>query len=192
MGRLLDVVASRCYAAYIASQVKDGQGLITFGRHIRIMGGDNILLGKNVTLGYGCRIEAVKEWHTTNSTFKPSIILHDHVVVAPLCHIGCTNRIEIGEYTTMGPSTLITDHTHGDTSYDSLTLPPRHRQLVTRGPVIIGRCVHIGERAVIMPGVTIGSHAVIGANTVVTKDVPPYSVCVGNPARIVKTATREQ
>ena len=51
--------------------------------------------------------------------------------------------------------------------------------------VVIGENVWIGDKATILPGVSIGDGAVIGANAVVTKDVPPYSVVVGNPAKII-------
>ena len=58
--------------------------------------------------------------------------------------------------------------------------------LVSKGPINIGNDVWIGRRAVIMSGVTIGNGAVIGACSVVTKDIPPYAIAVGNPAKVVK------
>ena len=86
----------------------------------------------------------------------------------------------------MGARTYITDHTHGTVELEDLKLPPRHRKLYSKGPVIIGKYVSIGEGSAIMPGVTIGDHVVIGANSVVTKDIPPYSVACGNPARVIR------
>jgi NDP-sugar pyrophosphorylase family protein len=56
----------------------------------------------------------------------------------------------------------------------------------TKGDVIIGNDVWIGAEAIIMSGVNIGDGAVIGARTVVTKDVPAYAISAGNPARVVK------
>ncbi len=56
----------------------------------------------------------------------------------------------------------------------------------TKGDIIIGNDVYIGTSAVIMSGVTIGDGAVIGAHSVVTKDVPPYSIFAGNPGRVRK------
>ncbi|WP_281040324.1 MULTISPECIES: CatB-related O-acetyltransferase [unclassified Mesorhizobium] len=58
--------------------------------------------------------------------------------------------------------------------------------LGTRGPIVVGHDVWIGARAIIMSGVTIGNGAVIGAGSVVTKDVPPYAIVAGSPARIIR------
>lgn len=54
-------------------------------------------------------------------------------------------------------------------------------------PIVIKDGAHIGIGAIIMPGVTIGEGAIIGAGSVVTKDIPPYCVAVGAPARVIKT-----
>jgi acetyltransferase-like isoleucine patch superfamily enzyme len=54
-------------------------------------------------------------------------------------------------------------------------------------PILIQDGAHIGIGAIIMPGVTIGEGAVIGAGSVVTKDIPPYSIAVGTPAKVIKT-----
>ena len=53
-------------------------------------------------------------------------------------------------------------------------------------PIKIENDVWIGANSVVLPGVQIGNHSVIGAGSIITKDIPPYSVAVGNPARIVK------
>ena len=67
---------------------------------------------------------------------------------------------------------------------------PPNRYLADTKPVTIGSDVWVGERAVILKGVTVGDAAVIAANSVVTKDVPPYTVVAGNPARVVKEIPR--
>ncbi len=61
-----------------------------------------------------------------------------------------------------------------------------HREAVSRGPIVVGDDVWIGNRAMILSGVTIGQGAVIGAGSIVSRDVPPYAVVVGNPARIIR------
>lgn len=63
---------------------------------------------------------------------------------------------------------------------------PVNRRLHSKGDITIGNSVWIGDKATILPAVTIGDGAVIAANTEVTKDVPAYSVVVGNPAKVIK------
>ena len=87
----------------------------------------------------------------------------------------------------IGKWVSIVDNDHGNTDYKTLSLPPLERKIVSKGPISIGDKVWIGDKATILSGVTIGEGAVIAANAVVTKDVPAYSVVVGNPAKIVKT-----
>jgi acetyltransferase-like isoleucine patch superfamily enzyme len=70
-------------------------------------------------------------------------------------------------------------------SYEDISLPPRLQKVSTK-PIRIEDNVWIGANAVITAGVTIGKHSVVGAGSVVTKDVPGYCVAVGNPARIIK------
>ncbi|MBQ4055965.1 MAG: hypothetical protein IJD32_02545 [Bacteroidaceae bacterium] len=64
--------------------------------------------------------------------------------------------------------------------------PPRLRNVTSKGTIVIKDNVWIGDKATILPNVTIGEGAVIAANSVITKDVPPYSVAAGNPAIIIK------
>ena len=64
--------------------------------------------------------------------------------------------------------------------------PDHMAQLPRKGDTIVGNDVWIGTRAIILPGVTVGDHSVVGAGAVVTKDVPPYAVVGGVPAKILK------
>lgn len=65
-------------------------------------------------------------------------------------------------------------------------VPPHLSQLPFKGDTVIGNDVWIGRESVIMPGVSIGDGAIVAAYSVVAKDIPPYSVAGGNPARVVK------
>ena len=103
-------------------------------------------------------------------------------------HITCANKVIIGDYCLTGKWVTVTDNSHGETDWDSLHLHPTKRAITSKGAVIIGNNVWIGDKATILPGVTIGDGAVIAANAVVTKDVPSYSVVGGNPAKILKTS----
>lgn len=116
----------------------------------------------------------------------PYLRIGHHCSFGSFNHITCANKVVIGDYCLTGKWVTITDNSHGETDYESLLLPPSHRKITTKGPVIIGKNVWIGDKATILPGVTVGDGAVIAANAVVSKDVPPYCVVGGNPARVIK------
>ena len=65
-------------------------------------------------------------------------------------------------------------------------IPPIERKLFSKGPIVIGNHVWIGDKVTILSGVTIGNNSVIAANSVITKDVPPFSVVAGNPGKVIK------
>lgn len=109
--------------------------------------------------------------------------------------------LEIGSFTSIaqGVTIILANHDiHNVSTYPFLGIKKRGinnvftnrsfdcKDHITKGDVIIGSDVWIGKGATILPGVTIGHGSVIGANTVVTKSTPPYSVCVGNPGKVVK------
>ena len=116
----------------------------------------------------------------------PKMVVGDKVSLGEYTHVTCANHIEIGEGTLTGRFVLITDNAHGESKYEDLLLPPMQRKIVSPGEVVIGRNVWIGDKATILPGVKVGDGAIIAANAVVTKDVPPYAVVAGVPAKIVK------
>lgn len=117
---------------------------------------------------------------------SPRLCIGEHCRFGAYNHITCINRITIGNNCLTGKWVTITDNSHGDTDLESLKIAPINRPLVSKGAVTIGNNVWIGDKVTILPGVSIGDGAVIGANAVVTKDVPPYCVVGGNPARIIK------
>lgn len=122
-------------------------------------------------------------------TFYPQVVIGKKCSFGDYLHLTCINKIIIGNNVLTGRWVTITDNSHGDTNYESLLLPPSKRNLVSKGSVIIGDNVWIGDKATILADVTIGEGAVIAANSVVTKDVPAFSVVGGNPAIIIKSHT---
>ncbi|WP_312364685.1 DapH/DapD/GlmU-related protein [Sphingobacterium sp.] len=90
--------------------------------------------------------------------------------------------VSIGDYVQIGQHVLISGLNH---KYENINITIAE-QGIEVSPVKIDNNVWIGANAVILAGVTIGEHCVVGAGSVVTKDVPPYSVVIGNPAKVVK------
>ena len=178
------------YSAYIRHQFRQCGELKLGSKQLHLFGLRYMEFGDQVEMHFNARVQCIDYFQPTDQHFKPRLILHDHVVVQAMCHIGCIDRVEIGEWSTMGARCYITDHTHGGTSREELLLPPRKRPLVSRGPVKIGKYVHLGEGVCVMPGVTIGDYSVIGAGAVVTRDIPPFSIAVGSPAKVIKQITQ--
>ena len=92
-------------------------------------------------------------------------------------------KVIIGNNVMMGPDVCIHARNH---AFDRLDIPMNLQGFTTEKPVVIEDDVWIGARAIILPGVHIGTGAVIGAGAVVTKEVPDYAVVGGNPAHILK------
>ncbi|MDD9178746.1 MULTISPECIES: sugar O-acetyltransferase [Aliivibrio] len=92
----------------------------------------------------------------------------------------------IGEYVQIGPNVVISTAGH------PFDLAERVLPIASANPIKIGDNVWIGANAVILDGVTIGDRSVIGAGSVVTKDIPPDCVAVGNPCRVIKTITHSE
>lgn len=97
--------------------------------------------------------------------------------------IVCMNDVTIGDNVMIGPEVMILTGGH---DYMDASIRLIDQRIVT-APVLIGNDVWIGARALILPGVTIGDRSIIGAGSVVTKDVPPHTLVAGNPAKPVKT-----
>ena len=188
---MYNMLVCRIYARIIGHRLNGAKDLCIYASPVMIRGAKNISVGDNVELGPFVRIDAITSYPQTGQQFTPDFRIGDNVVINANCHIGCINKVEIGEYATIGARTYITDHTHGAMVLEDLKLAPRHRKLYSKGPVIIGKYATIGEGCAIMPGVTIGEHSVIGANAVVTKDIPPYSVAAGSPAKVLKQVVVE-
>lgn len=91
--------------------------------------------------------------------------------------------IKIGRDVMMAPDVLIVGKNH---QFENLQIPMRLQGAKDSTPVVIGDDVWIGARVIILPGIQVGNGAIIGAGSVVTNNVPPYAICAGNPARVIK------
>ena len=89
----------------------------------------------------------------------------------------------IGNDVMMAPEVIILSGSH---KFDRTDIPMREQGAPPKKTVQIGDDVWIGTRSIILPGVTIGSHSIIGAGSVVTKDVPEWAIVAGNPANLIR------
>lgn len=118
---------------------------------------------------------------------KPKLIIGNNVNIQSDCHIGCINEVIIEDGVLMASFVFISDHSHGQSIYSEMEIPPIERPLHSKGPIHICKNVWIGEKVSVLPNVTIGEGSIIGANSVVTKDIPPFSIACGVPAKVIKT-----
>lgn len=165
------------------------RGFFTFGNNSLISLDSLILNPKYISVGkdssFGPHL-TLTCYEEENIGRLPQLLIGDNVSIGAEAHITCCNYIVIGNNIVTGKKILITDNSHGSSKRHLLDMNPFDRPLYSKGPVIIEDNVWIGEKASIMPNVHIGKGAIVGANAVVTKDVPAYAVVGGNPAIIIK------
>lgn len=155
----------------------------------RISGVKYMQIGTEFAAARGLWLEAIDSYAHTGQIFTPKLVIGDRVNVGEYVHIGCNSYIEIGDDVLMGSKIYITDHNHGvylGNFADSPSVPPLNRNLTEGEHVVIGARCWIGEFVTILPGVTIGEGCIIGSHSTVTHDIPPNSIAVGSPARVVK------
>ena len=138
--------------------------------------------GNDVTIGQGVQLTAWDRY--LDQRFQPEIVIGDGCAIGDGAHITAIDRIELGKHVLTGKYVLITDNAHGEADPALLEIAPNKRPLASKGPVIIEDNVWIGEKASILSGVRIGRGAIVGANAVVTRDVPAGTMALGVPARI--------
>lgn len=114
--------------------------------------------------------------------FEGTISIRHGVCINPYTTIDIQSHLEIGENTLIAPNCYICDYDHNFAD-DKKTIK---QQGYLAKPIIIGSDVWIGAKSIILKGVRVGRGAVIGAGAVVTSDIPPFSVAVGNPAKVIK------
>ena len=124
--------------------------------------------------------------HTVLKTRGGRIRLADDADIGPACRIGTTQKIEIGRYVLVAANCSIGLATH---EFADPSTPIALQGLRRKGGVVIEEDVWLSVNVVVLDGVRIGRGSVVGAGSVVTKDVPPYSIAVGIPARVTGSRT---
>lgn len=136
----------------------------------------NLLLPYN----YGSNVTI---WENTHIDYPSRLIVGNHVSINRNCVLNASGSIKIGNDVLIGPNVIIYSQNH---NYKKKDIPIR-LQGYTRKEVVIGDNVWIGANTIILPGVTIGRNSIVGANSLVNKDVPENTLVAGNPSRVIKS-----
>lgn len=174
---LLKLIRSLVYTKLFFSQAR----LIRLPFDIRNK--KNIKIGANFTTGFGCRIEAYPLDESVVLKFGKNVQINDYV------HISAMKEVIIGDNVLIASKVFISDLNHGSYGandiHDSPNIPPNDRKLYAAS-IVIEENVWLGETVCVLGGVTIGKGTIVGANSVVSKSLPPYVIAVGAPAKPVK------
>lgn len=114
--------------------------------------------------------------------FPSKIVIGNRVNIGAFNRIASMNEVIIEDDVLFAAFVHITDHSH---EYKRINVPIINQGVFSKGSVRIKRGAWLAFGCHILSGVTVGEYAVVAANSVVTKDVPPYSVVAGNPARVI-------
>lgn len=161
---------------------------VTFGHnsyireHSQIGGGKHIVLGNHTRISPYARLMCFTK--ISGENLNPKLTIGDNVFIGRNCTISCSETVEIGDDCLITGYVFICDSEHG--------MNPEfgeryEKQPMIRKKTIIGKNVFIGEKAMIMPGVSIGDNCIVGAGSVVKKSFPNDCMIVGNPAKCIKT-----
>jgi acetyltransferase-like isoleucine patch superfamily enzyme len=145
-----------------------------------IIGGEHIHFGAGVRIGRRARLQTIVR--SGAQAFVPRIEFGDRVSLEDDCHLGALGLLVVESDVLVASHVLVLDHAH---DYTDRAIPVA-RQALRGGGLRIGSGSHIGENACLLGPLTIGSHAVVGAGSIVLSDVPDFTVVVGAPARPVK------
>jgi len=138
-------------------------------------GGINI--GDNVTIREGCWMQLTSHYDRPGAR----ITIGDQVYIGPRCVLGAGGQISIGDQCQIGANVSLIAENHIFSGEGDIF----GRETVQEG-ITIGRDVWIGDSVTVLDGVVVGEGSVLGAGTVLTRSVPPRSVVVGVPGRVIK------
>lgn len=154
-----------------------------FWKPLFLSGTQYMEIGKGVGILPHARVEVIDDWRGQRYA-SPRLVIGDNVYIGQNLHLTCVESVTIERDVVCSARVTILDNSH---AMDDLTASVMDQGLLTK-PVKICEGAFIGINSTILPGVTVGKHAIVGANSVVTKDVPDYATVAGVPAREIKKA----
>lgn len=151
------------------------------GRRASINKPQYLTLHDNVHIGHDARLGFFD--HFFDQELKPELIIGKRVYIVNHFTALCADKIVIEDDVLIASYVMITSENHGIDPESETTYGKQ--PLVTK-PVRVCKGAWIGEKVSVLPGVTIGERSIIGAGSVVTRDIPPYSMAAGVPAKVIK------
>jgi acetyltransferase-like isoleucine patch superfamily enzyme len=176
-----------------------GRGIV-WGKNMVIRYPQKIRIGEKSIFDDGCVLDAKGQTnagiaigkfcmlgrHTLLGCKNSDIVIGDHTGISPHCIINAvdTSPVQVGQNVVIGPMVYLAGG--GDYHFDRTDIPISEQGMDLKGGIRIGDNCWIGANTVILDGVTIGHDVIIGAGSVVVKDLPPQAIALGNPAKIIK------
>jgi len=143
---------------------------------------DRVTMGRDCSVGRHSLLHAHRQY--AGVPLDGRISLGDNVYIGGFAQLNAMHHLQIGDGCVLSEFVYISDSAHGLDPHAGLIM---EQPLESKGPVTIGRNVFIGYGCVVLHGVSLGDHCVVGARSVVTRSFPAYSMIAGSPARLVKT-----
>lgn len=158
---------------FLIEQFKKIGKKVIFERGVLVFHPENISIGSNVYIGHNAILKGY---------YKNEMKIGSNTWIGQGCFLHSGGGIEIGEFAGIGPFVKILTHQHCEEAPNKPLILCKQKY----EKVMIGDGCDIGIGAIILPGVTIGKNSIVGAGAVVVKDVAPYSVVAGSPARLIR------
>lgn len=179
-GRYLDVL----YTHWLKKSFQYIGNNSIIERRTKIYNAERMKIGENVYIRKYSNLSAWTEY--SGQQFNPVISIGNNCSIGTFANISAVNRIVLKENVLIGKWVTIIDHAHGEFNKEEANTVPAYRNLFSKGEIVIEANVWIADKVTICSNVRIGQGAIIGANSVVTKDVQPYTMVGGSPARTIK------
>lgn len=140
-----------------------------------------IKLNNYVRIKQGARIECYNEF--ADKKLFPELSIGEKVIIGYNFSCLVADKVKIDKNTILASNVLITSENHGMNPEIGI---PYYEQTLSVGAVSIGEGCWIGEKVIILPNVNIGKKCIVAAGSIITKDIPDYSIVAGIPAKVIK------